>query len=78
MKKLSAVVKIKPGCYPISHGGTWIRGFSRNIGHTRIRGFSRNIGHTTSVMAEFWALHDGLTLAYQMGLPCLEVELDAK
>ena len=66
MKKLSAVVKIKPGCYPISHGGTWIRGFSRNI------------GHTTSVMAEFWALHDGLTLAYQMGLPCLEVELDAK
>ncbi|KAL0005381.1 hypothetical protein SO802_012942 [Lithocarpus litseifolius] len=29
-------------------------------------------------MAEFWALCDGLTLAYQMGLPCLEVELDAE
>lgn len=48
------------------HEGTWIRGFSCII------------GHTTSVMAEFWALRDGLTLAYQLGLTCLEVELDAK
>lgn len=29
-------------------------------------------------MVEFWALHDGFTLAYQLGLSCLEVELDAK
>lgn len=45
---------------------------------TGIKGFSRLIGHTTSVMAEFWALRDGLTLTYQLGLTCLEVELDAK
>ena len=29
-------------------------------------------------MVEFWALRDGLLLASQMGISCLEVELDAK
>ena len=43
-----------------------------------IRGFSRSIGHATSVMAELWALRDGLKLAVQLGIGCLEVELDAK
>lgn len=33
---------------------------------------------TTSVMAEFWALRDGLLLASPMGITLLEVELDAK
>ena len=34
------------------HGGTWIRGFSCNI------------SYTTSIIVEFWALRDGLNLAY--------------
>lgn len=33
---------------------------------------------TTSVMAEFWALRDGLLSASQMGITLLEVELDAE
>ena len=32
----------------------------------------------TSVMTELWALRDGLTLAIQLGIRCLEVKLDAK
>ena len=43
-----------------------------------VRGFSRSVGHATSVIAEFWALRDGLKLAAQLGIGCLEVELDAK
>lgn len=43
-----------------------------------MKGFSRCMGNTTSVMAEFYALRDGLQLASQMGISCLEVELDAK
>ena len=38
----------------------------------------RSIGYTTSVMAELWALMDGLFLAIQLGISNLEVELDAK
>ena len=36
------------------------------------------IGSTTSIIAEFWALRDGLQLAIQLGVQYLEVELDAK
>ena len=43
-----------------------------------IKGYSRSIGYTTSVVAEWWALRDGLTLAIQLGCQHLEVELDAK
>lgn len=43
-----------------------------------MKGFSRGIGSTTSVIAEFWALRDGLLLAAQMEIPYLEVECDAK
>ena len=43
-----------------------------------IRGFSRSVGRATSVIAELWALRDGLKLAVQLGIGCLEVELDAK
>lgn len=38
------------GLIRISHGN-WIKGFSRSI------------GYTTSLMAELWALRDGLNLA---------------
>ena len=43
-----------------------------------VRGFSRSVGHATSVIAELWALKDGLELVAQLGIGCLEVELDAK
>ena len=43
-----------------------------------VKGFSRSIGHATSVMAEWWALRDGLILAIQLGINQLEVELESK
>ena len=42
------------------------------------QGVCRSIGSTTSIIAEFWALRDGLQLAIQLGVQYLEVELDAK
>lgn len=38
----------------------------------------RSIEYTTSVMAEWRALRDGLTLGIQLGINQLEMELDAK
>ena len=43
-----------------------------------VRGFARSIGSTTSIIAEFWALRDGLQLAIQLSVQYLEVELHAK
>ena len=43
-----------------------------------MRGFARSIGFTTSIIAEFWALRDGLLLAGQIGVQNLLIELDAK
>ena len=43
-----------------------------------MRGFVRSIGDTTSIIAEFWALRDGLLLAGQLGVQNLVIELDAK
>ncbi|KAL0001603.1 hypothetical protein SO802_015384 [Lithocarpus litseifolius] len=54
------------------------RGLIRNSQGNWIKGFSRSIGYTTSVMAELWALRDGLHLAIQLGINFLEVELDVK
>ena len=48
------------------HRGCWVQGFARKI------------GNTSNVIAEFWALRDGLTTAAQLGLTNLEVEMDAK
>jgi len=53
-------------------------GLIRNSDGVWIRGYLRSIGYTTSVMAELWALMDGLFLAIQLGISNLEVELDAK
>ena len=33
-----------------------------------VKGYSRSIGYTTSVLAEWWALRDGLILAIQLGI----------
>ena len=43
-----------------------------------LRSFARSIGFTTSIIAEFWALRDGLLLASQIGVQNLLIELDAK
>ncbi|KAL0008067.1 hypothetical protein SO802_009569 [Lithocarpus litseifolius] len=48
------------------HRGMWMKGFARKI------------GHATSLLAKFLALRDGLQMALQLGINCLEVELDAK
>ena len=48
------------------HSGNWVKGYMRNI------------GVAMSIIAEFWALRDGLLLASQMGITHLIVELDAK
>lgn len=53
-------------------------GLIRNCQGNWIKGFLRSMGFTTSVMAELWALRDGLYLAIQLGINFLEVELDAK
>ena len=43
-----------------------------------MRGFARSIGFTTSIIAEFWALRNGLLQAVQIGVQNLLIELDAK
>ncbi|KAK9991108.1 hypothetical protein SO802_026093 [Lithocarpus litseifolius] len=55
-------------------GGGLIRDSSGNW----VKGFSRSIGIGTSILAEFWALRDGLSLAVHLGIQNLEVELDAR
>ena len=41
-------------------------------------GFSRKIGISTSLLAELWAIRDGLMLCVDRNLAMVEVELDAK
>lgn len=53
-------------------------GIIRNSHGHWVKGFSSSIGHTTSIIVEWWALRDGLTLAIQLGYQQLEIELDAK
>ena len=40
--------------------------------------YMRHIGISTSIIAEFWALRDGLMLASQLGITHLAMEFDAK
>ena len=47
------------------HDGVWLRGFARGL------------GYTNSILAELWALRDGLLLAKELGLQHLIIELDA-
>ena len=42
-----------------------------------IRGFMRDVGHTTSVVAEVWALRDGIRLCISLKLPAEILELNA-
>lgn len=43
-----------------------------------VMGFSRNIGATSSFEAELWALRDGLSICVEKYYLAIEVELDAK
>ncbi|KAK9990476.1 hypothetical protein SO802_025461 [Lithocarpus litseifolius] len=43
-----------------------------------IVGFSRKIGIATNLMAELWAIWDGLMLCVDRNLVMVEIELDAK
>ena len=43
-----------------------------------VLGFSRNIGVTSSFEAKLWALRDGLTICVEKSYSTIEVELDAK
>ena len=47
------------------HDGVWLKGFARGI------------GYTNSILAELWALRDGLLLAKEMRIQQLLIELDA-
>ena len=47
------------------HDGVWLKGFARGI------------GYTNSILAELWALRDGLLLAKEMRIQQLIIELDA-
>ena len=52
-------------------------GILRNEHGNWINGFARNCGKVNSVMAELWALRDGLHLAATENIHYLFVELDA-
>ena len=47
------------------HQGNWIRGYARSL------------GNTNSFIAELWALRDGLTIAKELRINNLIVEIDA-
>ena len=60
---------------PIKVGGG---GVLRSSNGDWIGGFARKLGNTSSTMAELWALKDGLTMAKQMGIENICIEMDAK
>ena len=53
-------------------------GVIRNCNGNQVKGYKRRVRVATSIIAEFWALRDGLILADQLGITHLAVELDAK
>ena len=42
-----------------------------------IKAYSRNTGHTTSLLAELWAIRDGLSMCIDLGINALIVKSDA-
>ena len=53
-------------------------GLLRNSDGNWIRGFSRSMGTCSSLMAELWALKDGLYLAKELGFSSIYIEVDAE
>ena len=58
----------------IASGG----GLIRNENGDWVMGFARSLGITSGVMAKLWALKDGLTLASQLRIANICIELDAE
>ena len=52
-------------------------GLFRNHDGVWLKGFARGLGFTNSILAELWALRDGLRLAKELGFQRLIIELDA-
>ena len=52
-------------------------GLIRNSEENWCKGFVRVMGNTTCEMAELWALKDELSLAHQLGIVNLIIEMDA-
>ncbi|GMI73003.1 hypothetical protein like AT5G42905 [Hibiscus trionum] len=55
-----------------------IGGVFRDSNGSWILGFARNIGSCTALMAELWAAHDALVLAWERGFRYVDVETDNK
>ena len=53
-------------------------GLIRNDKGEWIKGFAYAIGTVTSIVAEFWALKDGIRLCITLKLPMVVIELDSK
>ena len=59
--------------------------FTLKVSHTHIRdsngewvaGFARKLGSMSNILAELWALNDGLLLAQQLDILNVNIELDA-
>ena len=60
---------------PVKVGGG---GVLRSSSGDWIGGFVRRIGSTSSTVAELWALKDRLTMAKQMGIENICIEMDAE
>lgn len=43
-----------------------------------VKGFSRSSGNASCMLAEIWAIRDGLELARDLGITHIVVELEAK
>lgn len=52
-------------------------GIISNHDENWVQGYARRLGHTSSLIAELWALRDGLIMARELGLNNLIVELVA-
>ena len=65
---LSLVIQFQQGADGIirNHDGEWVGGFYRNV------------GRASNVIAGFWALRDGHSLANDLNITNLRVEMDAK
>ncbi|KAK8484624.1 hypothetical protein V6N13_093286 [Hibiscus sabdariffa] len=51
-------------------------GLFRDSCGTWIRGYGRSIGIADSLIAELWAIHDGLIVAWELGFELLQVQSD--
>ena len=53
-------------------------GIIRNFHGDSVCGYARSVVYTTSIVAELWALRDGINMCIDLRLAIVEIELDAK